>query len=221
MVKLNLQFFGGRGASSGGGGGGGGVSGGGTALETESLMSYRETDQATVDEVMGVFSDVYDQYGAQVEDIQLAKMDKDGASTLAYYDYGDHIAFNKDFFDSAKMDATYDRCVSSGFHPSRGNKTGLQAVAAHELGHKLTNDVAKKRGMGYAGLDGAAKLIMEDARKSGKFKGVRVMAAKISGYAKTSNAEAISEAFADVFCNGSKAKAESKAVVNSLNKFLK
>lgn len=47
------------------------------------------------------------------------------------------------------------------------------------------------------------------------------MASKISGYATHSNAEAVAEAIADVYCNGKKAKSESKAIVNVMNKYLK
>ena len=200
----------------------GGGLGAGNAISTESLMGYRDDPQMTgaVDEALEIFSDVYDQYGVAVNDIQLAKMSKRDSSVLAYYDGGDNIAFNETFFDSAKMNSVYDASVASGFHPSRGAKTGLQAVAAHELGHKLTAEAAVKMGMSRINVDRAAKVIMEDARKTGKYKGVIQMGRKISGYAATSNAESISEAFADVFCNGSKANAVSKAVVNSLNKYL-
>ena len=195
-------------------------SNGGGNLEinsTESMMSNRDHGlEREVDEVLSTFADVYDQYGAQVNEIQLAEISK--GSALAFYDHGDSIAFNKAYFNSDKMNKVYDNDIKNGFHPSRGDKTALQAIAAHELGHKLTNDVAKR--LGSRNLDSAAKTIMEDARKTGKFKGVFQMGKKISGYAATSNAESISEAFADVFCNGGKAKAESKAVVNSLNKYL-
>lgn len=47
------------------------------------------------------------------------------------------------------------------------------------------------------------------------------MARKISRYATVSNAEAIAEAYSDVKCNGGKAKAESKAIIETLNKYLK
>lgn len=208
-----------KGRSGGRRGGGGG---GGHAISTEAMMGYRDNPNMTdsVDETLEVFSEIYDQYGVAVTDIQLAKMDKRGSSTLAYYDMGGNIAFNETFFNSTKMNAVYDASVASGFHPSRGNKTGLQAIAAHELGHRLTAEAAVKMGMSRTDLDRAAKTIMEDARKTGKYKGVIQMGRKISGYATTSNAESISEAFADVFCNGSKANAVSKAVVNSLNKYL-
>ena len=47
------------------------------------------------------------------------------------------------------------------------------------------------------------------------------MRSKISGYGRKNNAEAIAEAFCDVYCNGSKATKESKAIVDSLNSILK
>lgn len=47
------------------------------------------------------------------------------------------------------------------------------------------------------------------------------MASNISGYAKSSYAECVAEAVADVYCNGSKARVESRAIVNEINKILK
>lgn len=220
MIRIDLQFFGGRGSRSGSGryGGDGGV---GHAISTTSLVSEREGRQAIVDETLQVFSDFYDEYGTVVTDIEIAIMDEGGAGTLAYYDMGGNIAFNNSFFDSKTMDTAYARCVADGFHPSNGSKTGLQAVAAHEIGHKLTADVALKMGMSSTDIDGAATKIVKEARKSTKHKGVVQMASKISTYATHSNAEAIAEAISDVYCNGKKAKSESKAIVGVVNKYLK
>lgn len=219
MIKINLQFFGGRGARSGGGRYGGG--GAGHAVSTTSLISERERQQALVDETLQVFSDFNDEYGTQVTDIELATMDAAGMSTMAYYDMAGNIAFNQAYFDSATMDKAYARCVSDGFHPSNGNKTALQAVAAHELGHKLTADVATKMGMSSTDLDRAATGIVKEAMKSTKHRGVVQMASKISKYATHSNAEAIAEAVSDVYCNGKKARSESRAIVSVVNKYLK
>ena len=47
------------------------------------------------------------------------------------------------------------------------------------------------------------------------------MAKNISGYAGHSNAECIAEAVSDVYCNGRKASAESRAIVKELNTILK
>lgn len=188
-------------------------------LSTTSLISERERQQALVDETMEVFKDVFDEYGAIVDDIQLATL-KPGSSALAYYD-GANIAVNKAYFNKT-MTSAYDKCVESGFHPGKGNKTALQAVVAHELGHKLTADVGVKMGKdGWADFDSIATTIVNEARKSTKHRGVVQMASKISGYAKHSNAEAIAEAFSDVFCNGKKAHSESKAIVDVINKYLK
>lgn len=222
MIRIDLQFFGGRGSSSssGGGGGTGGVSAG-DIISTRSLVSEREGQRELVDETLSVFSEVYDEYGAQVTDIQLATMTP-GSGAMAYYDSEGNIAFNEVYFNTARMESAYASCVKSGFHPSNGNKTALQAVAAHELGHKLTADVGEKLGQaGFGNLDSVSKRIVSEARAKTSHKSTAQMTQKISGYAKTSHAEAIAEAFSDVFCNGKKARSESKAIVDVLNGYLK
>lgn len=222
MMDMNLQLFGGRGSSSSGGTGGGATGGISESdiVSRTSLISEREGSQVLVDETMDVFKDVFDEYGTIVDDIQLATLKGAGMSALAFYD-GSNIAVNKAFFNE-NMTKAYDACVKSGFHPSKGNKTAMQAVVAHELGHKLTADVGVKMGKnGWTDFDSIASSIMKEAKKGTKHRKNSDLAKKISGYAKESNAEAIAEAFADVFCNGKKAKSESKAVVNVINKYLK
>lgn len=222
MLKLDLQFFGGRGASSGGGGGGGGTGGikESDILGTSSLVSEREGKQKLVDDTLAVFSDFYDEYGTQVEDIQLAEL-KPGVGALAYYDYGGNIAVNQAYFSDAVMGRAYARCVEDGFHPSNGSKTALQAVVAHEIGHKLTADVAAKMGMSSGELHGAASKIVGEANKKGKFGGTKKLAKSISGYAMENYAETVAEAVSDVYCNGRKAKSASRAIVDVINGYLK
>ena len=216
MLKLDLQFFGGRGASSGGGGGG--VTGikESDILETTSLVSQRETQRELVDDTLAVFQDFYDEYGTQLEDIELATL-KPGASALAYYSHDGVIAVNQSYFDNAKMGTAYADCVASGFHPSNGNKTALQAVVAHEIGHKLTADVATK--LGHSDLHSAARTIVAEATKRSGSK--KSLASSISGYAKKNHAETIAEAVSDVYCNGSKASKASRAIVDVVNRYLK
>lgn len=219
--------MGGRGArgASGRGGGGEGLNAG-DILETKSFMSERGRLDASADEVLQAFKDVSDEYGYVVEEIQVATLDGKGQSVLAFYD-GSNIAFNESYLSSQSMTKAYDACVDSGFHPGRGNKTALQAVAAHELGHGLTDAVGEKMGlpaMGAKGkrrIDAAADAICNEARKSTGHRGVVQMASKISKYATYSNAEAVAEALADVYCNGKKAHKESRAIVDVVNRYLK
>lgn len=222
MIKLNLQFFGGRGARGSGGreGGGGGLNPG-DIVSTRDFIGERGHMEATVDEVLSVFSDVQGEYGYVVNDIELATLKGNGASALAYYD-GANIAFNESYMSGESMSKAYAACVKDGFHPSNGNKTALQAVAAHEIGHGLTDAVADKMGItGVRKIDTAATRIVNEARKSTKHRGVVQLASKISKYATYSNTEAIAEAFSDVFCNGNKARSESRAIVGVMNKYLK
>lgn len=223
MLKLDLQFFGGRGARSSAGRGGDAGMDSSDIVSTKSFMSERGNYDA--DNVLQAFKDVSDEYGYVVEDIEIAELTGKGASVLAYYD-GFNIAFNQSYLKGETMTKAYDACVDSGFHPGRGNKTALQAVAAHELGHGLTDAVGVKMGLPALGskgrrIDAAASNIVNEARKSTKHRGVVQMASKISKYATYSNAEAVAEAFADVYCNGKKARSESRAIVDVVNKYLK
>lgn len=218
MIKINLQLFGGRGASSSSGWTGGSGSGGVNVTNTTSLVSAREGQQTEVDEVLQTFKDINDKYGYVVDDLELVELTGKGSRTLAYYD-GNNIAFNQAYFDKDKMEKVYARCVDVGFHPSQGNKTALQAVASHEIGHALTDKVIAKMGGKYGKQDGA-EAILAEAMKSTSHKDVVKMASKISGYAKTKPREAIAEAFADVYCNGKKATKESQAIFNVMDKYL-
>jgi hypothetical protein len=221
MVRINLQLFGGRGASSGGegwlGGGGGATI---NPLDITSLVSARERKQTEVDETLQVFKDMNDEYGYVAEDLQLATLTGADNMALAYYD-GSNVAFNQSYFNKAKMEAVYAETVKAGFHPSQGNKTALQAVASHEIGHALTDKVIAKMGSKFGKQDGAEAILKEAQKQVGNRGKLANMASKISGYAKESARECIAEAFADVYCNGGKAKKESQSIVGVMNKYLK
>lgn len=213
--------MGGRGASSGGegwlGGGGGGSL---NPIDITSLVSAREGKQTEVDETLQVFKDMNEEYGYVADDLQLATLTGADNMALAYYD-GSNIAFNQSYFDKAKMESVYARCVKEGFHPSQGNKTALQAVAAHEIGHALTDQVIAKMGNKLGKQDGAEAILKEAQKQVGNRGKLAKMASKISGYAKESARECIAEACADVYCNGGRAKKESLSIVGVMNKYLK
>lgn len=215
---IDLQFFGGRGASSSGGGGGTGGIDGANIVSTTSLISQREGKRQEVDETLKVLKDIQDQYGVNVEDVQIATLKGKGARAMAYYDSEGNLAVNKSYFNSEKMNTAYDRTVDSGFHPSRGNKSAMEAVVAHEMGHRLT-DIAG--GGNWSNLDGTANKIVQTASKKAGYKDTKSFVSKISGYAKQNHAEAVAEAFADVYCNGRKASKESRAIVTELNKYFR
>lgn len=185
-------------------------------LGTNNLLIDTELDMITRSEVIGVLKDFQDEYGIGFNNTRIAKL-KDKTNALAYYD-GDGIAINSKYLDSTKMNDVYQKCVKRGFHPSSGSKTGMEAVVAHELGHQLNDMVGAKMGMD---IDKSATVIVNEARKRTKHRGVVQMASKISGYSTHSNAEAIAEAVADVYCNGKKAKAESSAIFNVVKNYLK
>ena len=208
--------MGGRGSSSGGFTGGGGMSAS-DILETTSFVSERGNYPETVDEALSVFKDVQDKYGFVIEDIEMAKL-KAGVSAIAYYD-GTNIGWSETFMNKKALDKSYADSVKSGFHPSNGNKTSVQAVASHELGHALSAEVGKK--IGVYDTDSASRHILKEAKKQTGHKTMAGMASKISGYAKTNPAETVAEAFCDVYCNGSKARKESKAIVNVIDGYLK
>ena len=199
-------------------GGGGGLNPG-DILETE-LISWSGDRTSVENDFFKTAESLHEKYGddAVPQDFFVsAKLAPKAASTIAYYD-GSNVGLNKAFANAEKLNSAYDQCVAQGFHPSRGDKSAGEAVAAHELGHRLTDAVGAK--MGVTDIDYAATRIVNEARKPAGFRGVVQMARSISGYASTTNAEAIAEAVSDVYCNGSKAKKASKAIVNVIDSYL-
>ena len=226
MIEMDLQFFGGRGASLGNGGGGGSLGGGtggvsGNDVESTTSLISASGKRDEINQTLSVLRDVFQDYGIDVQDARIAKMKGAGKMALAYYDSNGNVAINENFFDSAKMDSAMDRCIKDGFHPSRGNKTGIESAMAHEMGHRLTDALAQQNGSkAWVGMDKTAKDIVKQATKNTGYKSAKDFASKISGYAGTSDAECIAEAFADVYCNGNRASRESHAIVNVLNNSL-
>lgn len=206
--------MGGRGAGSGGGGATGGLNPS-DIVSTQSLISA-SGKRTEINETLQVLKDISDQYGVTLSDVQLAKLKGGGLGVLGYYDSNGNLAINESYFKSEAMTKAYDRSVEQGYHPPRGSKTGIEAVTAHEMGHALT----EKAGGSWGNLDATADKIIQNASKKAGYKDTASFVAKISGYAKEKSAEAVAEAFADVYCNGRKASKESKAVVNALKKEL-
>lgn len=190
---------------------------------TSDMIVERGEHTASVDEVLTVSRDFYNEYGDSVplNQFLIAEMKPKANDVLGYYD-GANIAINRNYLDNKKMANAYEDCVKSGYHPKLGNKSAMAAVTAHEFGHAATDAVAAK--LGYSGLNKmnqAADRIVKEARKKTQHRGVVKMSAKISRYATSSNAEAIAEAVADVYCNGKKAAKESRAIVDVMNSYLK
>ena len=143
----------------------------------------------------------------------------DSFSVLGFWDSSEKtLALNQNFTNINAMNRTYDAAVKSGYHPARGDRTGTEAVALHEMGHALTDHVAAK--MGLNDLDAAAKRIVDAAYRASPGAGNgKKWAGTISGYAQENNAECIAEAVADYYCNGSKAAAASKAIMEQLRRY--
>lgn len=211
--------MGGRGASAGRdwGSGDSGVNPS-DIKDAKDLVSQRNEGtgdrRKQVDDVLTVAKYMNDEYkeSGLVYQFQSAKMTKSAAGALAVCD-GNNIIINDGYMNRG-MDKIYD--AGGNFHPSRGKKSAMEAVAAHEFGHALSDKVAKK--LGLKNMDIASNRIMTEALKQSKTKG---FAKNISGYATTNASEAVAEAVCDVYCNGSKASSASKLVVEVLNKYLK
>ena len=202
-----------------GGGGTGGVNPS-DILGTNNLLIDTSLDEVTRGQVVKTLKDFQDEYGLDYRNTRIARL-KPKANALAYYD-GAGIAINSSYLNSDKMNDAMKKCAESGFHPPMGNKSGMEAVVSHELGHALTDMVGVKMGnQSWVDFDKTSTAIVNEARKQTKHRGVVQMAGKISGYATHSNAEAIAEAIADCYCNGKKARAESKAIKSVVDKYLK
>lgn len=188
-----------------------------------SLVSARnEGNKAEVDQTLGVIRDLANEYGgANLADLQLVDIGGKDGGVIAYYDNSDNLAFNRSYFNQKGLNDAYDKCTDAGFHPSRGKKTGVEAVAAHEYGHKLTYEAAAKMNTpGFGNIDGAARKIVDEARKETGDRGWQKMASKISKYATRNPTETVAEACSDVYCNGKKAKKESKAIMKVVKRIM-
>lgn len=210
----------GRGSSKAGDGGdlqgkGGDV---GTVKNTKDMLSQRGTKQAEVDEVMAVAQRMNNLFGEGDQITQYQTADVSG-TTMAFYDTAGNIAINNRYMNNAGIDKAMDSATKSGFHPDRGNKSGMQAVASHEYGHALTDRVAKQ--LGAKDIESASKTIVNRAREKTGQKTNMAFAKNISGYATYNFAECVAEATSDWYCNGSKAKKESRAIVSVMNSILK
>jgi len=225
MIKINLQFFGGRGASSDGPSLGGGGGGNVNIVDEQNVWSYRHNpnNEDYVDAINeGVRKIDEDFPGVMADTVTSVNATTFGGSdktnTLGVYSPSDKsVGINTNYTNIEKMNAVYDAAVDKKYHPSRGNLTGTEAVALHEMGHALTDNLASK--MGEKSLDSAAKKIVDKAYKTSKGKGGTLAWAKtISGYAADSNAECIAEAVSDWYCNGNKASSASKAIITEMKR---
>ena len=183
---------------------------------TTNLLIDTDLDEITRGEVTRTLKDFQDKYGLEYNNTRIANM-KPGTGVLAYYD-GEGIAINNEYLNSDTMNAVCKKSVESGFHPSNGSKTGMEAVVSHELGHAVNGIIADRMGIS---LDASADRIVNEAMKNTKHKSVSTFQSKISGYAKQNYAETVAEAMADCYCNGKKARSESKAIQKVVDKYMK
>ena len=169
----------------------------------------------SVSVIQGDFNDIMNTV-QQVFASELGGADK--FSTLGYYGQG-FLGMNIQYTDIDKMNAVYDQSVAEKYHPSRGDRTGTEAVTFHEMGHALTDHVAQKMGPGVSLDDAAEKVVNAAYKATHGTGGTKAWAGGISGYAQDSYAECVAEAVADYYCNGSKASAASKAIISQLKKY--
>ena len=217
MFDLNLQFFGGRGASSGGTGPyGGGMDGNDTTVNVKShhplTQEIEKGGGGFANEIMNTRDAFEREYGSSVKDIKLSVGTFDKPGVLGAYG-NDRLIMNQRYVKNANLTKAMKSASEDGFHPSIGNKTGAEAVAAHEIGHRLGQVAAKKAGI-------SERDIVARAGKNVNIK-TENMAGHISKYARSNYGETIAEASSDVFCNGKKASKASKAIMKEIKKILR
>lgn len=214
--------MGGRGSSSGKAGSSVGKYGAGMEqgrdTTTTVLRSNPLTDEISkgggyfANEIMNTRDAFEQEYGQSVKMLNLHVATFSDPSVLGAYGE-DTLYMNKKYVKNAYLTEAMKAAAESGFHPSIGDKTGTEAVASHEIGHRLGEIAAKRAGI-------SEKDIVARAAKKTGIK-TENMAGHISGYARSNYSETIAEASADVFCNGEKASKASKAIMNEVKKILK
>ena len=191
-------------------------------LETVSIPwtgAIRRDYPGEVGDILRVVNEISRIYGRGVTDIQVSKIGRGGRNILAYYDSEGNVAVNEKYFNFQKMGEAMDRSVKAGFHPPIGNKTGMEAVIAHEMGHRITELAGQRAGYGNWALNKVAEEICAKAARQLGYTSKAKMTDTISGYAKKNWSEAVAEAFGDVYCNGNGAKPASRAIVARLNDY--
>lgn len=163
-------------------------------------------------EIMNTRDNLENEYGDAVKSISLHAATFSDPSTLGAYG-GNTLYMNQKYIKNKNLTAAMQDAEKSGFHPKLNGKTGAEAVASHEIGHRLGEVAAQKGKISE----------QEIVARAGKKVGIKTenMAGHISGYARTNYSETIAEACADVYCNGKKASRASKAIMKEVKAILK
>lgn len=151
------------------------------------------------------------EYGSAVKEINLEVATFSDSSVLGAY--GGNTVYMSKHVRNEGLTTAMKAAAKSGFHPGIGNKTGAEAVAAHEISHHLGQKAAQKAGVSER------EIVARAAKKVGI--STANMAGHISGYARQNYSETIAEAGADVFCNGKKASKASRAIMAEVANILK
>lgn len=207
----------GRGTSKAGiGGFGGGMEESDTSVSVK--RSHPLSDEigkgggSFANEIMNTRDAFEREFGSAAKGINLSVAVFSNNTALGAYG-GDTLYMAERYVKNANLTDAMKAGAASGFHPGIGNKTGAEAVASHEIGHRLGEVAAKKAGISQRDIV---------ARAASKI-GIKTenMAGFISKYARSNYGETIAEASADVYCNGTKASKASQAIVAELKSILK
>lgn len=229
-MRLNLQFFGGRGAGKNRK-----SSHDGDIKTSNELDVWAERDNPNQTEsalhIINATKFMQDEYGVMenVNDVLVANMSK--SNVMAFYDNADNVVvFNRAYTDAQKVKEAYDNCVANKFHPPLGGKDPIEAITVHELGHALADRINEaRRAGGYTKNDVNSEVVINAWRKLypdkantyHEYTDIPKAIKNISGYATKNYHETVAEAVADVFCNGGRAKKFSKAIVEELKETAK
>lgn len=215
----NLQFFGGRGASFNPNRKEGG---GKLPARGKDLWSLRhtQTKEVFVDRVNKAIKNMMNQYKGVEGFLQDAWITKNEVDFYGAMTWGGELMLNKEFTDSEALEKAVKEDIKDKYRPPMGNKTAEESVVSHEMGHAIVNLIVRKTGFKELPPQLSERIVSE-ARAKTKARNNTTFGGKISKYARENEQETIAEAVSDVYCNGSKAKAESKAVVRVLKKELR